>query len=56
MCGMSRTYEDFPIGTVLVSRRLRISEEEIIEFAHRYDRRPLRQRLADGSPFDAALH
>jgi len=40
MCGMSRTYEDFPIGTVLVSRRLRISEEEIIEFAHRYDPQP----------------
>jgi acyl dehydratase len=37
---MSRTYEDFPIGTVLVSRRLRISEEEIIEFAHRYDPQP----------------
>ena len=40
MCGMSRTYEDFPIGTVLGSRRLRISEEEIIEFAHRYDPQP----------------
>jgi acyl dehydratase len=40
MCGMSRTYEDFPVGTILVSRRLRISEEEIIEFARRYDPQP----------------
>jgi acyl dehydratase len=40
MCGMSRRYEDFSIGTVLVSRRLRVSEEEIVEFARRYDPQP----------------
>lgn len=37
---MSRSYEDFPVGTLLVSSRLRISEEEIIEFARRYDPQP----------------
>ena len=40
MCGMARRYEDFSVGAVLVSRRLRISEEEIIEFARRYDPQP----------------
>lgn len=37
---MSRRYEDFPIGTILVSRRLHISEKEIIEFARQYDPQP----------------
>jgi acyl dehydratase len=40
MCSVSRRYEDFPVGAVLLSRCLPISEEEIIEFARRYDPQP----------------
>ena len=37
---MSRAFEDFPVGTILTSRRLSISEEQIVEFARRYDPQP----------------
>jgi acyl dehydratase len=37
---MRRTYEDFPVGSRLVSSYQMISKEEIIEFARRYDPQP----------------
>ena len=37
---MSRTFEDFPVGSRFVSRRQTISAEEIVEFARRYDPQP----------------
>lgn len=37
---MGRAFEDFPIGTRLVSRTEKISEDEIIAFARRYDPQP----------------
>jgi acyl dehydratase len=37
---MSRRYEDFPVGSILISRSQRISREEIIEFGRRYDPQP----------------
>jgi acyl dehydratase len=37
---VSRAFEDFPVGTRLVSRTQAISAEEIIEFARRYDPQP----------------
>ena len=43
---MSRSYEDFPVGCVMVSRTQRISAEEIVEFARRYDPQPF-HLLAD---------
>ncbi len=38
--GMGRAFEDFPIGSRLVSETWAISEEEIVEFARRYDPQP----------------
>lgn len=38
--GMGRAFEDFPIGCRLVSETKAISEEEIVEFARRYDPQP----------------
>jgi acyl dehydratase len=37
---MRPTYEDFPVGSRLVSSYQMISKEEIIEFARRYDPQP----------------
>ena len=37
---MSRAFEDFPIGTRLLSREQTISADEIVEFAGRYDPQP----------------
>jgi acyl dehydratase len=37
---MRRSYEDFPVGRRLVSGSQTISEEEMIEFARRYDPQP----------------
>ena len=37
---MRRAYEDFPVGRRLVSGSQTISEEEMIEFARRYDPQP----------------
>jgi acyl dehydratase len=37
---MRRAYEDFPVGRRLVSGIQTISEEEMIEFARRYDPQP----------------
>ena len=37
---MSRTYEDFPVGTRLSSRPEVISAEDMIGFARRYDPQP----------------
>ena len=38
--GVSRAFEDFPVGTCLVSGEQAISAEEIVEFARRYDPQP----------------
>ncbi len=38
--GMGRAFEDFPIGSRFVSGTRAISEEEIVEFARRYDPQP----------------
>jgi len=38
--GMGLAFEDFPIGSRLVSETWAISEEEIVEFARRYDPQP----------------
>jgi acyl dehydratase len=40
LCDMRRAYEDFPVGTRLVSSCQTVSAEEIIEFARRYDPQP----------------
>lgn len=37
---MGRAFEDFPVGSRFVSGSQAISEEEIIEFARRYDPQP----------------
>jgi acyl dehydratase len=37
---MSRAFEDFPIGTHLVSSACAVTEEEMIEFAHKFDPQP----------------
>jgi len=37
---MSRTFEDFPIGSHFISREQSISADEIIDFARRYDPQP----------------
>lgn len=37
---MGRAFEDFPPGSVFVSRKQTISAEEIVEFARRYDPQP----------------
>lgn len=37
---MGRAFEDFPIGSRFVSGTRAISEEEIVEFARRYDPQP----------------
>ncbi|MEO5718453.1 MAG: MaoC family dehydratase [Chthoniobacterales bacterium] len=45
---MGRAYEDFPIGSRFVSRTEKISENEIIEFARRYDPQPFHLGTAAG--------
>jgi acyl dehydratase len=45
---VSRTFEDFPVGSQLVSRRQTISAEEIVEFARRYDPQPFHLSVQPG--------
>ena len=42
---VSRTFEDFPIGSRFVSRAQSISAAEMIEFARRYDPQPFHVTL-----------
>ncbi|MEO7167560.1 MAG: MaoC family dehydratase [Spartobacteria bacterium] len=45
---MGRAFEDFPVGSRFVSGRQSISEEEIIDFARRYDPQPFHLDPAAG--------
>ncbi len=46
--GVSRTYEDFPIGRRFVSGSHVISEKEIVEFARQYDPQPMHLEASRG--------
>ncbi len=45
---MGRAFEDFPIGSRFVSRTEKISKDEIIDFARRYDPQPFHLGTATG--------
>ncbi len=52
---MGRAFEDFPIGSSFVSRTEKISEDEIIAFARRYDPQPFHLGTAAGDSLIGGL-